>query len=231
MTTAVKERPILFSAPMVRAILEGRKTQTRRVVKPQPAYAGIEKFVFETHPFAPSALKGTPAAGMNLAKEGKTWLAEDWCGNIVGVLGDAPYGLPGDRLWVRETWEQISESHVWYRADHNDGYWLRRFEGLHEERLRTINRPGWKSPVSMPRWASRITLEITDVRVQRLQDISEEDAKAEGFEFGQNADGTFGGWGGADSYRAAFSLGAWVSKYWNANPWVWAYTFKRIVPA
>lgn len=179
-----KERPIIFNDEMVRAILEGRKTQTRRLVKPQPVYPGVSKYVFLLHPFAPSTFKGTIAEGMKqIAPENKVWCEEDWCGNIVGVYGDCPYGKVGDRLL-----------------------------------------------------ASRITLEITDVRVERIQDISEEDAYSEGTDdwCGEYLDKKFGKNGGSKfcNIIEGFKF-MWNSIYPNSlerNDWVWVIGFKRINP-
>lgn len=224
----MKERPILFSAPMVRAIIDGRKTQTRRVVKPQPALNGnwmewCHKGVLITeqnvawHPFA----EGFPRA---LASKGLGYLC--------------PYGQPGDRLWVRETWMPDGP---------RDGTWDDfAFFGckgspfsMIPEQYRTpahvIHRAswdgsemtGWKPSIHMPRWASRITLEITGVRVERLKDISDADAAAEGFV----DEGTGREW---KSGRQRFGE-LWESingpGSWNANPWVWVVEFKRIEDA
>ncbi len=185
----MQERPILFSAPMVRALLAGTKTQTRRIIKPQHL-----------------AFFNQDAAAM----------LSDWNERPL------PYGQPGDRLWVRETWHDASSSlHscALYRADGIDLHWGK-----------------WAPSIHMPRWASRITLEITSVRVERLQEISIEDAKAEG------------AWGPDDSIvqkvadyfgtdifsanpRKAFQM-LWESingpDSWAANPWVWAIEFRRV---
>jgi hypothetical protein len=187
-----KERPILFSGPMVRAILDGRKTQTRRVIKPQPLHPQVSKS------------DGYPG----------TWYGHGQLG-IEPEVWSCPYGVPGDRLWVRESvcldWR---ESPV-YKADDPDGNGARE-AGYSSE-------PKYKPSIHMPRWASRITLEISDVRVQRLQEISREDALAEGME---------GGCGpGYDCAQHAFMM-LWddinCDKYpWASNPWVWALTFRR----
>ncbi len=191
----MKERPILFSAPMVRAILAGTKTQTRRVVKDP----------------------GLPCA---------TDAQQRDC--IRRAIG-CPYGQPGDRLWVREAWgvydqgfDTAEESaFVVYRAD--------------------TDRPDpkrWRPSIHMPRWASRITLEITDVRVQRLQDISEADADAEVFgggfphvvlpELFPDADAA-GGLSIPECFRVLWeSINGAGS--WETNPWVWALTFHRVAP-
>jgi hypothetical protein len=203
----VKERPILFSGPMVRAILEGRKTQTRRVVRPQPEN-GI----------SPCHYSGTGWA--------QTY-ADGGCGCTYPLT--CPSGIPGDRLWVRETWAPLDgagqslnalmappECRAMYRADQS--YFI--------EPVR------WRPSIHMPRWASRILLEVTDVRVQRLQEISEEDAKAEGVgasDWVEMRDGS-------PCYSWPFRS-LWDSLHgtdnpaaWDANPFVWCLSFRRIHP-
>lgn len=175
-----KERPILFSAPMVRAILDGRKTQTRRVVK-------------DNH------LRGCQP--------------EDY------LLSLCPYGQRGDRLWVRETWQ------TWKEFD--------RVRPANISNQAEIQYPatydGWDSrirlPIHMPRWASRITLKITGVRVERLQDISRGDAMAEGCPFANTADGPNPRQWYADLWEQINGEGSW-----DANPWVWVIEFKRVKP-
>ena len=173
----MKERPILFSGPMVRALLDGSKTQTRRVIKPRHL-----------------AFFNQNAAAM----------LNDWNERPL------PYGKPGDRLWVRETWHDASSSlHscALYRADGIDLHWDK-----------------WTPSIHMPRWASRITLEITSVRVERLQDISEADAQAEGITSAECLE--------CDGFVNAFSK-LWEQingpGSWDANPWVWAIEFRRLV--
>lgn len=194
----MKERPILFSAPMVRALLDGTKTQTRRVVK------GLTDKMW---------IEATANGGFNVCYDG-----EPTCGTGVWEVAEhahpisCPYGQPGDRLWVREAWAPRAIdpecTAAAYRATDDE-----------------CNGP-WKPSIHMPRWASRITLEITGVRVERLQDISSDDAAAEG-------------WPGPDaqnSIRHAYPI-AWYSHLWEqingagswaANPWVWVVEFKRI---
>ena len=181
----MKERPILFSGAMVRAILEGRKTVTRRVVKPQPDFLG--SMTDPTTPFK------TLGAGLH--------------GQIV-----CPYGKPGDRLWVRETFavygdEKMAAIH--YRADrpHHVGQ-----KGM-----------GYKPSIHMPRWASRILLEITAVRVERLQDINRGDAMAEGCPFPNMA-------AGPDPRQWFAELWQEINgaESWAANPWVWVVEFNRV---
>lgn len=189
----MKERPILFSGPMVRALLEGRKTQTRRVVK----YKNIRQ---------------TPPMGKMFSG---------------GFEGDSicPYGQPGDRLYVRETWKQAFpvtdySYGVIYAADKWQSLGMAEYCG------------GWKPSIHMPRWASRITLEIVSVRVERVLNISEADARAEGVEpeiDGWNLKGeVYAYWKGFailwDSINKKRGFG------WEKNPWVWIIEFKRIQP-
>lgn len=220
MTTERKARPIIMSGESVRAILAGRKTQTRRVVKPQP---------FD----APERIGVAPLDG------GGSGFSDD-----DGEVWRCPYGAIGDLLWVRETWS------VWRMG----GYWEPRecdeiegpidkqsFDENGYELCFRASEPDavadrWRSPLYMPRWASRLTLRITDVRVERVQDISELDAEREGVERGPSGRGVYPGTGAAqvmtyrDGYRLAWdALNAKRGYGWDANPWVWALTFE-VVP-
>lgn len=162
----MKERPILFSAEMVRAILDGRKTQTRRVIKPQPI----------------NALDRPPPC-------------------------DCPYGKIGDRLWVRET--QAKFHPAVYMADVAEDFYPSYL---------------WTPSIHMPRVASRITLEITAARVERLQDISEADAMAEGVSWKHNPALP------TTPVNAFAALWTSVGGDWDANPWVWCIDFQRVQP-
>lgn len=224
MNTATRERPILFSAPMVRAILDGRKTQTRRVVKPQPRFDRL----------------GLTAAGWARDECGR------WCfPNAAPELRvHCPYGAPGDRLWVRETWAAFTTpSYECNESDEVDcspaemrreWLWLDRSnivysadEGNAPER--------WRPSIHMPRWASRITLEVTAVRVERLHAISEADAKAEGCESDIDIAGRLPH--GAqlptrlrnsrDEFRDLWDSINGERAPWSANPWVWVVEFER----
>ena len=189
-----KERPILFSGPMVKAIIDGRKTQTRRIVKLPRG------FDVNCYPRDKCGLDrvGVNADGM-LELRVQTAVDDDEI-----HLFACPYGKPGDRLWVRETWkpdvidpEGRSVSCIAYRADglqvaienSTDAAekWID--ARLAEEQWPDMRPPKWRPSIHMPRWASRITLEVTAVSVERLQDISEADAKAEGPE-ARMGDGT-----------------------------------------
>lgn len=204
----MKERAINFKAPMVRATLEDRKTQDRREIKQQPG--NVE--------------------GVYHRPDGQfIWTV---CGGVgVGEPFACPYGKPGDRLWVREIWSHTGTG-VWSPRDihlrhHSDGEFIYQAD---EEQPR---KGCWFPSTYMPRWASRITLEITDVRMERLQDISEEDAQAEGFH-GPNT-GT--DWLGINQVgrrpSECFEI-LWEEMHgraaWDANPWIWAVTFKRVQP-
>jgi hypothetical protein len=199
----VKERPILFSGPMVRAILDGWKTQTRRVVKPQPPREAGLGLAVNTYS-EPDYYQALFFRGPTVESPG------------MGEPVRCPYGKPDDRLWVRETFAtrhpyDLEEEHLTYRAD---------YLGLSEGILSA--GWGWKPSIFMPRWASRITLEVTNVRVERLQDISEEDCQAEGIE--EVA--------GSDDFRAMYKV-LWDSingkKYpWASNPWAWVVEFNKL---
>ena len=190
----MKTKPILFSAPMVRALLDGSKTQTRRAYK---------------------------------TKNGGVWPNVNDLPGMRQILRNCPYGQPGDQLWVREAW---LKTNPWSEV------------GLHTYGYRASDAAEfpeaiWKPSIHMPRGASRITLEIIEVRVERLQDISESDCIAEGVMRGRD-----GMWCGAahkiKGTPRAFhtAVGAyddlWTSingaDSWASNPWVWVLTFKRI---
>lgn len=210
----MKERPILMSAPMVRAILDGTKTQTRRSVK------GVQRNNCMTLRKATKTRAGLETHVMDAPSHGL-----------------CPYGQPGDRLWVKETFIDDHKNfpgapiRYVYRADHPEG----------------ILGPGWTPSIFCTRAASRITLEVVSVRVERLQDISEADAKAEGIESSQIVSGRkrepmmwrdysqgrrdpFEDFSSpVDSYRTLWeSINGAGS--WAANPWVWAVEFRRVAP-
>lgn len=217
----MKERPILFNGPMVRAILDGRKTQTRRIVKPQPA----NSCRYEMNGAGDKALhladgppSGASAVRKTLFVPVKAYSADHRL--------PCPYGAPGDRLWVRETWalEDLGEDGqrlVW-RVD-RAAKWVADGEKPHYLDL-DYEPARWRPSIHMPRWASRITLEVTGLRVQRLLDISEEDARAEGLALAGlilpgHAVGCFSRlWDEINGERAP----------WSSNPWVWIVDFKRV---
>lgn len=213
----VKERPILFSAPMVRALLAGSKTQTRRALRHPTANSNVPG------KHAPIAPYRNPHGGWNFV------LAAT--GHGTGDPFPCPYGAPGDQLWVRETFIHEPADYCWeasvsipsrpactvYRAD---------VQG-------DSAGAGWKPSIHMPRNLSRIRLEIADVRVERLQDISEADAIAEGLQ--RSGDGH--AWNVEDEMHRAsdprdsyFSLWEAINGAGSvaANPWVWVVAFKRL---
>jgi hypothetical protein len=205
------ERPILFSTPMVQAILGGKKSMTRRVIKPQP-----------TRPY--------------------------WCGighgwdDGHGYEIKCPYGKPGDNLWVRETWGNYSEddpecnaAYYLYRADYPldaKGYWYE------PEHINFCDFPKWRPSIHMPRAACRLRLKISDIRIERLQDITKEDAKAEGIDIGRIDEEMY-------EKKKAYALLANhlpVAQFadlwnginikrgygWDTNPWVYVVSFERV---
>lgn len=208
------ERPILFSAPMVRAILEGRKTQTRRVIKPQPYLDECGNACWKNSNYGQSP-SGQPH--FEILASPIPW------NKTKRVL--CPYGKPGDRLWVREAFAvHPSQCTTIYRAD-----WAG------STALPDGDIIKWKPPIHMPRWASRITLEITDIRVERLQDITEADALSEGIQK-LPATGRFVVTKG-DQYLGLTSGSAknmfqllWETingpESWEQNPFVWVIEFK-----
>lgn len=217
-----KERPILFSGPMVRALLDGSKTQTRRIMKRQPPAVIEGGYVPKVY---------WPARDKHMSNCGdRAYLQFELPGEYDGlhIMKDGygfycPHGQPGDRLWVRESFwgcdapgygDQpcVVYDDEWHGKEYRPAQvrpWARKF--------------GRIPSIHMPRDCSRITLEITDVRVERLQDISRGDAMDEGCPFPNMATG--------DDPRQWFS-GLWSqingAASWDANPWVWVVEFKRI---
>lgn len=210
-----KERPILFSGPMVRAILEGRKTQTRRVLKAH----GLSLNPL-SHDYATRGEMTSSGAAVFYGDRG--WSRDVTC----------PYGQAGDRLWVRETWCPRGNGRLeierlqrpFFAADPNSG----KPKGWR-----------WRPSIHMPRWASRIALEVTEIRVQRLQEISEEDAKSEGIERSNDERWPWRNYDpldGAPFVRPTTSFmslwnsinGAQPGCLWMDNPWVWAISFRSL---
>jgi hypothetical protein len=224
--TPINSRPILYSGPMVRALLAGSKTQTRRVLNPQPGYPGIARWVFELHPFAPSAFRGTPAEGISFAPQEEVWSYEDWCGNLVGTYGACPFGRPGDRLWVREAFCPDWCDRPIYRAD--DPTLRAAFEAGYP------SSPRYRPSIHMPRRLSRISLKIEAVRVERAGSITDADILAEGIE--HYAAGL-----GLDASTPTRRRGLW-EHLWDAvngdreggryafarDPWTWVIEFRRL---
>ncbi|EBC2855149.1 hypothetical protein CYF23_02455 [Salmonella enterica] len=224
----MKERGMIFNAEMVRAILDGRKTQTRRPIK----------------------WKQTRFTEIAERDDGSLWPWAEDCERGGDIWFACPYGEIGDRIWVRETWatlgnedgccvdwggklckgDEKSAARI-YRAscEQRPGdYGLWSIPDDADWKPHTENEKfegAWRPSIHMPRWASRITLEITDVRVERLRGLSEEDAKSEGII--PSAGGVLPGW----EYRINFR-DLWMDIYgtdnWEANPWVWVIEFKRV---
>ncbi|EBV2147828.1 hypothetical protein DN191_18350 [Salmonella enterica subsp. enterica serovar Mikawasima] len=205
----MKERGMIFNGEMVRAILEGRKSQTRRVLG---TYQDAVKF-------CPEWDVNGKQIFIVLGEKDHTGM------NPVITAIPCPFGQPGDRIWVRETFRVHSRATdvatLVYRASVRNSW----TEQTHRVPVAVCNKPAtpekWTPSIHMPRWASRITLEITDVRVERLNSITESDAEAEGV--------TDTGFGDllVDGFRYL-----WKSIYgddsWQANPWVWVIEFKRV---
>lgn len=209
------ERPILFSTPMVRAILDGLKTMTRRVVNPQP-HSSVEQMLSYHHP-----------------KDDVAFCAWGWWDGAIVENSDrvCPYGKVGDRLWVRETFAIVPRTA--YRCS----------DGVHQtlrpddDHDAAIYRAGWarsrsgfywRPSIHMPRWASRLTLEITRVRIERLQGIGDDDAKAEGSDryllpVHPDCENKRYAIGFQQLWESINGRGSWA-----ANPWVWVVEFKRV---
>lgn len=203
---SVRERPLLVSAEMVRAILDGRKTQTRRVVRNQ-------------------------SRALHLGMETPEFRAS--------VIRRCPYGQPGDRLWVRETW-------IIGHDDGNGGWSVLRPTGHSNREGRVFYRASfdepdpnkggrmlWRPSIHMPRWASRITLEVTGVRVERLQELSELDAVAEGLDPVHPGEHK---WQTTPFARTRYaelwdSLNEKRGYGWETNPWIWVIEFRRLESA
>lgn len=223
----MRERPILFSGEMVRAILAGKKTQTRRLVNPQPV----------------RTLPNTKAVGrLDLHRpSGWKWrdrvFAVEWSDFAESIKRYCPYGVAGDRLWVRECWrpEELTDGTdgIGFRADNSFApiantaeaaeRWVAAAKNDHSIR--------WRPSIHMPRWASRINLDVTGVRLERLQDITTEDIAAEGMPIDysvvelpyvlehEQREAFRELWDGLNAKRCS----------WESNPFVWAVSFRRVV--
>jgi hypothetical protein len=233
---AISEKPIIFSGPNVRAILEGRKTKTRRVITPQPNNP-------ETFGVSPVWGHGVPCFvnGKNIPEKKRRFCihaAFDKGGKRVDRWLSCPYGKPGDRLWVRENaWiapPNFGDERNDPFATHTDDHGRKRVVGYSAsmdcDSVRCAKDFGVKqSPsIHMPRWASRLTLEITDIRVERVQEITEEDAIAEGVaEYKVEASSDPRGmYSDCANHRFSFhqlwdSLNLKRGYGWDTNPWVW----------
>ncbi|HBT6229137.1 TPA: hypothetical protein MNL20_004581 [Klebsiella pneumoniae] len=212
--TKISERGMIFNAEMVRALLDGRKTQTRRPIK----------------------WKQTRFTEIGEREDGSKWPWSEDAEHACDFWHPCPFGAVGDRIWVRETFCTVDDT------QYGGGKWVDyratpKFEASHPAGWDCAPNDAealkWRPSIHMPRWASRILLEITDVRVERLNAISQEDAQAEGMELT--------GW--RPTYSDPDSGGEvltpydnfaqlWESIYgeesWKANPWVWVIEFKRV---
>lgn len=213
----MKERPILFSAPMVKAILSGSKSQTRRVVKPQPVH-GAECVI---RPFSDQRLHYA-ARDLHDMEQGLL---------VLGEVPKCPYGQPDDRLWVRETWMDLQGTGVQLASKSRYAYGADTIAGSWDDECRIAYGLKWKPSIHMPRAACRITLEITGVRVERLQDISADDARAEGC-----PDKPVPGaeQASVDAFARQWYGDLWEQingpGSWDANPWVWVVEFRVMKP-
>ncbi|HSZ58658.1 MAG TPA: hypothetical protein VK797_23520 [Tepidisphaeraceae bacterium] len=201
-----KSRGVIFSAPMVRAILDGKKTQTRRLVKPQPPPKDATVAATGST-YGWMSCKDSGDSGL-FRPVGPVWKVRELMGSDSDPRLRCPYGKIGDRLWVRETFyldhldaidaipkqkPDDADDWIYYRADGTC------CDQIPECSCAEVGKPKWRSPIHMPRWASRITLRITKIRVQRVTDISEQDARAEG-----------------------------VNPVHEDGAWVWAISFQRV---
>lgn len=223
---AIKERPILFSAPMVRALLNGSKTQTRRIApisKLDIKHHGEGMLTWGVHFSKPikGGILSSHSGGQFTEQDARRIIASQFC----------PYGKPGDRLIVREAWVCVQRGDcptvIEYAADKaRQSFGPERFN-----EAKSCANPGkYRPSIHMPRWASRITLEIASVRIERLQDIGEADAQAEGV----SKDCPIG-------HLPAYLAGPYSYSYaqlwdkingpgsWAANPWVWVVEFRLVL--
>jgi len=229
-------RPIIFSGPMVKAILAGRKSMSRRVVNPQPES--------EAGPTGPLMWGHPDLCGL---------FAEHVFGGCFTKMVPCPYGAPGDRLWVREIFRAIedpgAERHEVRRKyrdeDGETHYVVVDYKADAPTRIMDqLGKPEWKSPIHMPRWASRVTLEVTAVRVERLQEITEEDARAEGIRsdilpacgdhpdlacYVSEPDDNHAYRTRVEAFRKSWDHvnGKRPGCSWDANPWVWVLSFRK----
>lgn len=214
---------MIFNGEMVRAILDGRKTQTRRIMKvqPEPSKSRPGDFWFSSKKLESMVHVSDLVPGNSPISDCHLFFQEHCC----------PFGAVGDRIWVRETWAEAGAGAPdlkLYRANYPQHV------PTHYENVPPVDEIRWTPSIHMPRWASRITLEITCVRVERLNSISQEDAQAEGMELTgwrpTYSDPDSGGeaWTPYDNFAQL-----WESIYgeesWKANPWVWVIEFK-VVP-
>lgn len=217
-----KERPILFNGDMVRAILDGKKTQTRRVMKPQPTPATSHS---DCYPWITKISRRDHSI---------IWCTPKGDGGIYKDRDDrspfrCPYGDPGDILWVRETWAHVPRTAYGSLSnpDPDDPDMAFVYRASFD---RAKGGFGWKPSIHMPRTASRTTLKITDVRIERVQDISSHDAFAEGSRCSCVAPVPDCA-GNIKEFRNIWdSINEKRGYGWNQNPWVWVIEFQRTAP-
>lgn len=221
----MKERPILMSAPMVRAILAGQKTQTRRVIAKQATHDLYYQRMFGTSPPPNPVNFGTPGLWRIVGPDYPDSKEDDV---------PCPYGVPGDRLWVRENgWERPERTPMMMRtgADTWEPYYFDA-DGYNDQDVEDFRLWGFKRrpSIHMPRTACRIVLEVTAMRVERLKQISETDCVAEGCPGGPGAIAGY-------AYNATpLEHYRWLWQNlngrdsWEPNPWVWVVEFRRLMP-
>lgn len=226
MEARIREKGLIFNSEMVRAILDGRKTQTRRPIK----------------------WKQTRCTEIGERDDGSYWPWSEDCENCCDYWHPCPFGAVGDRIWVRETFqgplvseELLEEYRAYPEKFENPEYCEYSADGGPRPEYCDLDdnlRHGWRPSIHMPRWASRITLEITGVRVERLNDISETDAEAEGIDMEALFDAqdcydciADHNMTGRPTVTGKFKY-LWESIYgeesWQANPWVWVITFQCV---
>lgn len=216
----MKERPILFSGPMVKALLSGAKTQTRRIVRDMAEVPAIGSA--PAAPYWPGVLSKKIPGKISAVPPAE-------------FVARCPYGVPGDRLWVRETWGlHIHGDFTCWNRDSIKGRTaddlLCSWQVAYAADATSVY-DYWRPSILMPRWASRLTLEVVSVRVERLQDISEADAQAEGVTL-STAHSPDGSPAHYETHRERFAR-LWDSingdrALWASNPWVWVVEFKRL---
>lgn len=200
----MKERPILFNGPMVRAILAGHKTQTRRPIKGVPRVGVlVGDYTTITH-----IRDGEPVLGPT--RFGAYTEFGDW-------FKPCPFGAPGDLLWVRETWRDhgLTGAGEPWRVEYRAGGWVDHARCPDPDHL-PAKPEHWRPSILMPRWASRLTLRVVSVRAERLHDTCEDDIKAEGVHDVEEWPHVWGGAYSAPGVR------------WEDNPWVWVVEFERV---
>ena len=189
------EHPILFSTEMVKALLEGRKTQTRQVIKPQPRME------------------------FDMGKEHLAWITSGFR-TIEAIAQYCPYGEISDRLWVRESWASQ------HKYDHLPPRLIPHDANIHYAASENLGGLMHRPSIFLPRWASRLTLEITDIRVQRLQEISEDDCEAEGILVTYLKGNTCRVGCNHNAYHDLWDSINGKTHPWESNPFVWAISFK-----